>query len=51
MKSPNFEKLNGENCRILQDFSKIWGIKTNFGQTVTHAQPVTTGPIITRIIP
>ena len=33
MKSPNFWILNGEICQTLQNFSKIWGIKTNFGQT------------------
>ena len=32
MKSPNFYILNGEICRKLQNFSKIWSIKTNFRQ-------------------
>ena len=32
MKSPNFYILNGEICRKLQNFSKIWNIKTNFGK-------------------
>ena len=31
MKSSNFFKI-GEICRKLQNFSQVWGIKTNFGQ-------------------
>ena len=31
-KSLNLQTLNGENCRKLQNFSKNWGIETNFGQ-------------------
>ena len=34
MKSHNFQKLNVEIYRILQNFLKIWVIKSNFGQNM-----------------
>ena len=34
MKSPNFQKFNGEICTKLQNFLKTWSIKINFGQNM-----------------